>query len=313
MPPLNRPRGESRWRRREEFVPTPPAPNARIVIPEPDPPLPAVTVADDSWFDEVDRVVDGLTGSITVDTASLGAREAIDRWAEATGTPAAELIATTHDEVTISVPEEVPRTASGFISPGDRTRFSERQRDFMIRYDGRWIVPTPQAREVTVEFDETSTRIQSRAVERPRGYWKLRNGKFVEIREMDDNHLENCIRMCERNSQARGRRADPDTPGVYSELYQERIRRGIARERMAERLQFVARQALEVMQWRGLQPIESEEIRNGGMVVQASNADRTPIQGSMYAGIDRTAPVPEESRQVPGAIPEGAPKRRIKI
>jgi hypothetical protein len=138
--------------------------------------------------------------------------------------------------------------------------------------------PATPARTVTVEFDDSSVRIQARATERPPGYWKLRNGKFIAIGEMDQQHLENCIRMCERNAQARGRRVDPNV-GVYAELRAEALRRREQREQM------------------------ERTYRWGGMFI---GLDRQR----------QIVPRPEQNEQNPEpeiiAPPADAPKRRVK-
>jgi hypothetical protein len=287
MPPLNRPRGDTRWRRREEYVPTPPAPEARIVTPEPEP------VVIEDWFDEV-----MTEESQEVDTPVVG---------------------TVHD------------SAEGYISQREMSqlreqRYNEHQRQILETRQRQmpidpWRrgpsyartmgveIPVQPSREVTVEFDESDARIRTRSIERPSGYWKLRNGRFIRIRDMDDDHLENCIRMCQRNSQARGRRADPSAQGVYSELIGERNNRVSVRD-AARRL---GEAAIEDQQRR--QSLESNtdpiaELRSWNMQYSEMVGQRL---AGLASDLARTPVAPDpEPELAPGVIPEGAPKRRIK-
>ena len=303
------PYADERWRRLQEQVPIPPSPTARIVVPEPRP-EPAEPM-EDTWYDEaVDTEVD--TPFITL-----------------------------HDSIEVLVPErEGVRTATGFTH---QQRMIDLYQQRVIRQQAEWLgqvrglrqavgLRQEPTREVTVEFDESTNRVQSRAVERPHGYWKLRNGKFIEISQMDNEHLENCIRLCERNSQARGRRADSNAQGAYGELVRERERRVsmVAQAEYARRQMLAHQNNQELMSRRAQArfiPNSVQEVNVGQMDTQPA----TPLMGfggiggigvwptspDSVIGLDRTAPTaaqePEGPQQVPGAIPEGAPKRRIKI
>jgi hypothetical protein len=192
----------------------------------------------------------------------------------------------------------------------------------------------PAPRELTIEFDELSQRARIRQIERPPGYWKLRNGKFVAMSEMDDEHLTNCIRMCERNAQSRGRRADPMAPGAYHELIQERDRRTI---RLAEHAMFLRGQIRPRDESRDASSAENTIFPrarpgiSGIWVARALTADELPgpsetavpmdvemespaWAGGAVGGLQQANPVPEntEPPSVPGLVPEGAPKRRIR-
>jgi len=257
----NAPAGaHSRWRRQQEFVPIPPAPNARIITPSPDP-----------WYDEVEvyqpiiPTPDQERGTVVTEVTFIG-------------TPSEQQV----NEA----------TERGFISAEDRSRLlrirqnQARTRRGMVPYPGRL---RPDAREITVEFDESSSRIQGRAVERPRGYWKLRNGKFIDISSMDNEHLGNCIRMCERNANSRGRRADAGIPGVYQELCQEReLRLRSVREELA-RTEFYGR----------IVQLPSTLIPFVSFINEQVPLDTQPA-------------IQQEPDLAPGVLPEGAPKRRIK-
>lgn len=71
-------------------------------------------------------------------------------------------------------------------------------------------------RTVSADLDIES---EVRGVERPRGWWRMRNGRFVEIREMSERHIQNCISLLSRNARGRG------SSDVYTELNNELQRR----------------------------------------------------------------------------------------
>jgi hypothetical protein len=166
------------------------------------------------------------------------------------------------------------------------------------------IEPVQQTpREVIVEFDESTERVRSRAVDRPSGYWKLKNGKFIAMSEMGDQHLENCIRLCERNQHARGRRADPLAPGAYGELCSERARR---HQRLSEHARY-----LRMEQGRAIpqQPMIGEiQSAMDQMISEQSRA--IPQQSAMNS---RLAMTPEQNgTDETIKLPKDAPKRRIR-
>ena len=160
---------------------------------------------------------------------------------------------------------------------------------------------------VTVTFEEgTANR---RAITRPPGYWRMRSGKFLAITDMEDNHLENCIHMCERNAQSRGRRAQG---GVYSELLTERQRRRHATQREALNFRMQHEQFVRGM-WVGRQaldtPIEYRRVWPDGGAMAAGSPPGELQDAGMYAGLERHPPEPESA---PSVIGENRPVRRIK-
>lgn len=206
------------------------------------------------------------------------------------------------------------------------------------------------SRTVEVEFDESSA--ERRAVARPPGYWKLRNGKFIVIREMDDSHLFNCISMCERNSQARGR---IPIGGVYQELVEERNRR-VEQAQQLQRQQAGTGYISSSDRYRLQQAQEAAILRNRerNTIIQRDQANRigridtfirnrleeaqraanqapapvpTPqdvqrvwppfVGGRIQARTEWVSPVqdvapPPPQEPISTTIPEDAPKRRIK-
>ena len=193
--------------------------------------------------------------------------------------------------------------------------------------------PGTNVRQIEVDFENTVS-VQTRSTERPTGYWKLRNGRFIAIQEMDQQHLENCIRTCERNSFNRGRRPNSSTPGVYQELIRERDRR-VEQDREQHRnhqyrLQQEARQR-ELMRRAEVEAANpaivtratEEEIRQNRLE-QALNRLSSTISISSGVGVApenwgrnlRSVPpeLPPEPLPVPEplSVPDGAPKRRIK-
>jgi hypothetical protein len=77
--------------------------------------------------------------------------------------------------------------------------------------------PSPSAAEV---FENTNSR------RRQFGYWRMRDGRYIRIRDMEQEHLDNTIAMIQRSAETRGRR--PSSFGAYGELITERDRRRLA-------------------------------------------------------------------------------------
>lgn len=168
-------------------------------------------------------------------------------------------------------------------------------------HHGRLSTPIPPT-EVTVDFENT-TSTRSRSVSRPPGYWKMRNGNFIAISDMDARHLDNTILLCERNALNRGRRLGEDTTGVYQELTREKSRRIHQRQldqldqlRQAQRQQF-------------LNSISPNGRRLFGVMT------RPAVTETGIHAIDeslQSSPIIPEDSQSPSVIPEGKAKRRIR-
>lgn len=161
------------------------------------------------------------------------------------------------------------------------------------------VIFEPETSIVEVTFEpESAIR---RAVVRPPGYWKMRDGRFLAIPDMENSHLENTILMLERNSLTRGRRLDPTRPGSYRELLEERNRRNILREEQQ------VRDGLGEMTAAGrnlfrLMVDAPQPVRNRPPFW---NIDREWISGVLYQSA-------QEEASHPSTIEEGRPVRRIK-
>jgi len=183
--------------------------------------------------------------------------------------------------------------------------------------------------EVEVNFE---TSVRSISVERPPGYWKMRSGRFVAIRDMDDTHLGNCIRMCERSSLNRGRRPFPNPGSSYAELLEERSRRTAVAQiqefaRARENMAIEIRNGLaERLRANGIEPTAAAmnlyERMTGAPVPVPDNA--VPVANRFFAqpdvaiyqvtdrGLQRIGEDEIVPQETPTALPEGAPKRRIR-
>lgn len=184
-----------------------------------------------------DGLLQEISGLQTVHdnvTVSLNRNEALDRLRQASD----QILQAIEDEQPVLTRRQYPGrlrsqddeedpylriAADGSRSTADRGTALHRAAEI---HRNRVNPPDPhETRTVEVAFDESSSSVRSRSTARPPGYWKMRNGMFIRIMDMEDTHLNNTISLCERNSLTRGRRLTASSPGIYSELVAERTRR----------------------------------------------------------------------------------------
>jgi hypothetical protein len=115
--------------------------------------------------------------------------------------------------------------------------------------------------------------------------------------EMDDDHLANCIRLCERNQQTRGRRADPNAPGVYQELVQEQRRRQV---RVTEHIQALTEQ------------LNRQEAQRNLSVEQLNRRQDFSVGAGQLNRRDPRDFLVNEAPEEKIGLPKDAPVRRIK-
>lgn len=154
----------------------------------------------------------------------------------------------------------------------------------------RRLLTNPRPPLESVEADENSVRIidveedidaQARQfmVRRPPGWWMMRNGFWIPIERMSDNHFENAWRMI--NSRQR------DTE-IIQEFQMERARRERNRLYAAQSQEGIQEFERNRLERRRIQDAHDAELIEMSRRIQ--EIARNVHEGGIYAGIDRSGP-----------------------
>lgn len=228
------------------------------------------------------------------------------------------------------VPNEDRDRAPATRPPQEPTDFDVLGEDELPDYpvtDNSYLVGISRSPQTEISIDFGDPHAHPRQIERPPGYWKLRNGQFVAIADMDDTHIQRALLGLERQRNARGRRVSVSL--VYTELRQELQRRENRARMREEIIQSTpnARNLLNsLVQARSLPRIPQPSVQWAPVPLDNPEAvlTRQQVRPGLSPAIPRftdgyyelrdevITPPPQEPQEAPNALPEGQQTRRIK-